>query len=156
MPDERKAAQGCSSSRAGGSGANESSVWWATCVTSSSMHRACETRTRTLCSSAAALLLVFFGSQAALPHVHVSAAHDLEICAGHLAEDAAPDLEHAGSCRLCRSGKRTRSIAGPPPPSVDLPTTAGFAQRLGETTSAPIPVRRASAVPRAPPGVARS
>ncbi len=54
------------------------------------------------------VLLLLFGVQAALPHVHERSSHDSEICAGHLAEHGVADEAHATSCKLCRMSSRSR------------------------------------------------
>ena len=110
-----------------------------------------QTTARGLRSIAVALLLVFVGAQASLPHVHVAAEHESELCAGHMSDETTPALEHAGSCLLCRTGKRNRNAASSPALSFDTAAGEPVAHSLDEATQQPAAVSRGSVSPRAPP-----
>jgi hypothetical protein len=127
------------------------SVCGAKCVKPSRMREPRQTTARVLRSITVALVLVFVGAQAALPHVHVTAAHESELCAGHMSDETTPALEHAGSCLLCRSGKRHRNAASSPALSFDTAGGEPVAHRPDEAPQQPAAVSRGSASPRAPP-----
>lgn len=78
------------------------------------MERISTQRTPLVRVLAVALLLAVFGLGAASPHAHAGGSHESEVCAGHLSHEGAPNVEHGGSCLLCRSSQRSRSGVTPP------------------------------------------
>lgn len=89
------------------------------------------------------------------PHYHEASTHDVEICAGHLDHQGAPDFDHRGSCGRCTTPQRNGS---------ELPIlTLDANPKPQPTLAAPLADREqmrrrlvcGAAVPRAPPVLSR-
>jgi len=58
-----------------------------------------------------ALLVALFAAQVSLPHAHVAAAHDHEICSGDLGDRPSPADTQIDECPVCRAGTHARVLA---------------------------------------------
>jgi hypothetical protein len=98
-----------------------------------------------------AAFVAFFCAQAAVPHAHLSAGHEHEVCSGHAGAADTDDAADADPCVRCRVGYRPRiAPAGASLSGVAEPV-AQVSRRVGEPRERARSTLLARQAARAPP-----
>ena len=99
----------------------------------------------------AALALLLFSVQVALPHSHTATQHDHEICSGDLSGQGSPDADYGSGCTHCRTQCRPRPGSPPVRLSADPPPMQAPLHTVRDSQNESPSVLLASDSPRAPP-----
>ena len=97
------------------------------------------------------VLLLLFGVQIAVPHIHTAASHDPQICTGHLANHDSPDESHTRACPVCRTSRQSRDLALQATGEITASSDLTLVPAPDVPERRPLIAELASDAPRAPP-----